>query len=113
MGQMFEASCIECAHRQDVVIGGGRETFSEHSVWPIFCRDCDTMAAANVQVRPLRCLKCRSEHVLKYGISPISPTNTKINIQWGDDTICDGLHYCPHCKNMSLEFGSSPRIFFS
>lgn len=114
MGQIWEATCEGCGFEDEVVIGGGRETFREHSVWPVYCRECDGLEAANTRISPLRCLKCSSASVTKYGDPSISDVLGKEVITWEDDRLCSGGHYCPHCQQMTLRFGSSgPKIFFS
>lgn len=113
MGQIWEGACEGCGFKQSVVIGGGRETFHKHSVWPVHCRECDDLEATNTCVSPLRCLKCGSDSVTKYGDPSISESGPEV-VKWGDDRLSSGEHYCPRCQQMKLKFGSNgPRLFFS
>lgn len=111
MGRASDATCEGCGYTEHVVVGGTRETFHKHSVWPVFCRECNALEHANTRISPLRCLKCGSDAVTKYGDPSVSEVpDDKAAFRWGDaGYLRNGRHYCPRCKKMTLKFGSSGR----
>lgn len=129
MGSICKARC-SCGYEQELVIGGGRQSFLEDSRFPFYCVSCG-IVSVNVarlpdRVTELNCPKCKSYTAIQYGVPPVSvhdfspkgwrfwrsePT-VEPQIQWGSRQASEDGHICPECKKITLKFSKDPGILF-
>jgi hypothetical protein len=134
MGSVYHAYC-DCGFKEDVTVGGSRNTFLDQSSFPFFCGQCG-LVNVNVAKLPRRqvatlCPVCQSPGCTQYGIPPVSlhdlrpvswwkqffklsksATPATSVIQWGNREASEDGHRCPGCREVRLRFSRFPSLRF-
>jgi hypothetical protein len=114
MGQLVLATC-ECGFESSVFVGGNRATYLEKSNFPFYCKK-DGLISVNYR-KGIQSPHCESTDILEYGKEPVSKVPTERDafpiIQSFNYKAHRNDHFCPKCKNMSMQFGASGPIFRS
>lgn len=114
MGTIVRAVC-ECGYAREMLCGGGMANFESVCLFPVYCRTCGLLEAANLFDAPLRCPKCGTDHVIAYdhhelvgqkGKEEVFSWNVKERIG-RNPRLSDGHYLCPACQRMQLRFQES------
>jgi len=124
MGAVHSAFC-KCGFTKEVTVGGSRQTFRSHSLFPFHCNNCGIVEvnAANLKndCFVTTCPSCGDPNATQYG-APTSwwlgiklgkkPTEAQAALQWGSREAPATGNLCPECMQMTLQFSSIPSSMF-
>jgi len=117
MGQAFDAKC-KCGYETAVATGTGRA--SRNSCWfPVFCKDCQTLAASNVKTSIPTCPICGSSNVVPYDSEELKQKDGETILECCENgaqsgqflRLTDGKYFCPSCKEYTLSFEDTGSIW--
>jgi hypothetical protein len=83
MGTQVTATC-PCGLTEDILIGGGMETFRTICCFPCLCEGCHSVVEVNLLARGKRCPNCKSRKVTPYDDPRLSesPGGATV-VEWG------------------------------
>jgi ssDNA-binding Zn-finger/Zn-ribbon topoisomerase 1 len=124
MGAVHSAFC-KCGFTKEVTVGGSRQTFRSHSLFPFHCNNCGIVEvnAANLKndCFVTTCPSCGDPNATQYG-APTSwwggiklgkkPEEDQTALQWASREAPATENLCPECKQMTMQFSSMPSIMF-
>lgn len=115
MGAMVKARC-DCNYSAFAMVGGGMLNYSTYCGFPVYCRSCKQLHAANLLASPVLCPECDGGDVAPYDSSALTG-------EQGDEEVfswyaggmlgripclTNGRYFCPACQQMRLRFELAP-----
>jgi len=112
MGSKHQASC-ECGYSKEIVVGGSRSSFTTHSYFPYYCKNCGVVDV-NVEAPIIQCSTCETLEIEQYGQAKASnlPSNQKNPVlQYFSRTAFANGNLCPQCLKYTMKFSDASVIF--
>jgi len=109
MGTKVKVIC-KCGVNKDILIGGGRLTYTYTEYFPCLCEDCGDVVEGNLkgglfQNKELTCPECQGKNIIPYNDSRIKEEiGEREQARSFDNVLTNGTYKCPKCKTMSLKF---------
>ncbi len=105
MSMGHRATC-PCGFATYIEVGGTMRNYHRHSTFPFYCQHCG-LVSVNIMRKTHVCPKCKSTHVVQYGLPPVSRPRGEddypVLAAWEYRAFGYG-NYCPACGNMTLQF---------
>lgn len=107
MGTSTDAQCFACGYDAFLLLGAGMINFQTYAAWPISCRNCAAITAANFLAVPLACEECKSQEVVPVSDRREWKADGEVIETWDELSLTDGHYRCPKCDMYELRFGTN------